>query len=126
ETCLGVWQGVHGASAAPSAGGEAEPTLADIAHALALIRTGASFAGGLTAYRELLLRIARRLGVHLPPQTECRRIFVSNGKFIGVQVSNRGNMIGASGAVLGCALGQAELSVDVSGRNLLKRLRPAP
>lgn len=95
-------------------------------HALALSRTGASFRGGLSAYRQFLMRLARRLGADIPPKADCKRIFVENGRFVGAQLSSRGNMIAANGGVLGCSLSQAHERLAISGRTWLRRLKSPP
>ncbi|MGZ6371380.1 MAG: hypothetical protein ACXWPM_11555, partial [Bdellovibrionota bacterium] len=119
QALSGLWYAV---TSAP----EADPTLEDLLHAFAVARTGASFRGGMTAYREFLLGLARRLGVDVPGKTECRQIFVENGKFIGIQVTSRGNMVHINGGVLGCPLDQAEARMTFSGRNWRRKIRRAP
>jgi hypothetical protein len=71
----------------------------------------------MTAYREFLLQLAHRQGVHIPVKTDCRRIFVESGRFVGVQVASRSNMVTARGGVLGAALSRAYQRTIFSGRN---------
>ena len=75
----------------------------EVIHLLALSRAGASHQGGLTAFRDLLLRLARRNGADIPPRAECRRISIQGERFAGVLPSSRGSMISANGGVLGRA-----------------------
>jgi hypothetical protein len=97
-------------------------------HALALGQTGASVRGGMTAYRELLLQNARRLGSTILESAETKRIFVENGKFIGVQLNVSGNMVGGTGCVLGSSFDEFSERVSMNGRNWfsLKRQWPDP
>jgi phytoene dehydrogenase-like protein len=116
------------AGVAYGAGGNlgVDPSLDEVLHLLALARTGASFKGGMGAYREFLERLAKRLGAHLPPELECKRVFVDQGRFTGVQVANRANVISGGGAVVGCALSQLKTLVSQSGRSLWRGLKPSP
>jgi hypothetical protein len=113
---------VYGARGAPSS----DPSLDEILHLLVLARTGASFRGGMTAYRDFLLRLAKRLGAHVPPKLECKRVFVDQGRFTGVQVANRANVISGGGAVAGCALSQLNSILSQSGRSWWKTLKSSP
>jgi phytoene dehydrogenase-like protein len=119
DVCRGLWQGV-------ASSGIHDPELPSLLHALALANSAASFRGGMTAYREFMLRLARRAGADIPPKTDCRRIFVEGGRLIGIQVSNHGNMIGTPAGVLGCSLEYATGKVTSSGASLFKKMRPAP
>ncbi len=92
-----------------------DPELEKMLHLLFLSRIRASFRGGLTAYREFLLSLAAKQGAHVPDEADCRRIFVDHGEFVGVQIANHGNMIGAESAVLGCPLEQALKRVVAGG-----------
>jgi hypothetical protein len=97
-------------------------------HTIALGQTGASVRGGMTAYRDLLLQNARRLGTTVLETAETKRIFVENGKFIGVQLSVSGNMVGGTGCVLGSSFDEFSERVSMNGRNWfsLKRQWPNP
>jgi hypothetical protein len=95
----------------------ANPYLFDLFHVFSLSRSGGRIKGGMTAYRSLLLNIARRQGVHIPLNTECKRIFIEKENFIGVQVSNRGNMISARGGVLGCSYARASQQMVFGSRS---------
>jgi hypothetical protein len=119
EFGAGVWYGVHATESE-------NPWLPDLAHALALARTGASFRGGLTAYREFLLNLARRLGAFVVEDAACHRIFVENERLMGVQMTHRGKMIGVGGAVLGTALAHAKEFVSFSGKNRDDLLKESP
>jgi hypothetical protein len=55
----------------------------------------------MTAYREFLLRVAKRHGAHFTDGADCRTLFIENGRFVGVQVASTGSMIGAGGGILG-------------------------
>ena len=119
ETCKGLWFGVASVEAEKLA-------LVDLIQMLALGRTGASFQGGMTAYREFLLRMAKRLGAQVPAKMECRRLFVENGRFVGVQIAHRGNMISVGGGVLGCSLDHVRDRVTQSGKSWMRKLKSAP
>jgi hypothetical protein len=95
-------------------------------HALALGRSGASFRGGTTSYRKLLLRNAKKLGATILDSADCRRIFVENGRFTGIQVSSSGNMISGSGCILGSSFGQFSERVSVNGRSWFSRTKTFP
>jgi len=103
-----------------------DPPVIDILQILALGRTGATFRGGMTNLRELLVRLAQRNGAHLLPALECRRVFVENGRLVGIQIANHGNMISVGGGVLGCTVGSAVELMALNGRNWLRRLKSAP
>lgn len=92
----------------------------DAVQLLVLARTAVRFRGGLTAYRDLLIRLAKRFGAHTSEGLECSRIFFESGKFIGVQVANRGNMISADGAIAGCGLNLLREKISASKSNLRK------
>ena len=94
--------------------------------ALSLANTGASFHGGLSAYRDILIKIAKKYGVHVMPQLDCRRLFIQDGRFVGVQVSGRGNMISVRGGVLGCALDHTTAAMTFSGKKKVKQVRKSP
>lgn len=78
------------------------------------------------AYRELLLKLASRLGAHVATDLECKRVFVDKGRFTGVQVAHRANIVNAGGAIVGCGLWQLGSMVSFSGRNWVKKLKPSP
>ncbi|HAR42123.1 MAG TPA: hypothetical protein DCS07_05750, partial [Bdellovibrionales bacterium] len=99
------------------------PKLAEIFHLLVLGRGGAAFKGGISAYRAFLVQLARKSGAQIVEQAECRRIFVENGRFLGVQISNYPNMITGTGAVLGCSLAEAKERLSASGRKLFRTLK---
>lgn len=102
------------------------PMLREILQALVLSRSGARFRGGLSAYRELLLRLARRLGAHVVESSECKRIFVENGRFVGIQLAQKGNMTGGGAAILGTSLSQVADKINYSGKSLLRQLKSGP
>lgn len=119
EVCQGLWHSV-------SPGSTSDPALFDLLHLFSLSRTGATFRGGLTSYREFLINLARRLGVHVPIKTDCKRIFIEKGRFTGVQVSNRGNPIVAGAGILGCSLDRALSRITYTGRNWFLRKKKSP
>jgi hypothetical protein len=121
EVLPGLWYG----AAAHSAEGE-DPLLWELLQLMSVARTGAAFRGGMTAFRELLLRMAKRLGAHAPDGIECQRIFVENGRFGGIQAAGSGHMIGARGAALGCGLRNAAKVLSVTGRQWPRRLKAEP
>jgi len=101
------------------------PELADVFHMMVLGRGGAAFKGGISAYRQFLIQLARKSGAQIVEQAECRRIFVENGRFLGVQVSTHPNMITGVGGVLGCSLSEAREKMNLSGRRIFKGLKEA-
>jgi len=114
----GLWYSV-------TTGVRAEPSLPDLLHVLALSRVGGSFKGGLTAYRLILINLAKRLGVQVFPEVECRRFFVDRGKFSGVQLTQGGNMISAGGGILGFSFDRISSRLTYTGRNWLRRTKKA-
>ena len=110
----GLWYSVIGSA-------DEDPMLFDLLHALSLSKTGAQFRGGMKSYRELLLEIAKRNGVHIAQKLECKRIFIDRGKFSGVQVIGRGNVVSGSFGVLGCSLERALQKVTYTGASWLVR-----
>ena len=118
EIAAGLYCGVTGIS-------DPDPRALDFLHAIASNAATGRFRGGLTAYRELLFRMAKRLGANIPEAAECRRVFVEGGRLVGVQASHHGNMIAATGAAVGCSIEHLHKITTVGRRSLLKRLKPA-
>ncbi|MCM2321787.1 MAG: hypothetical protein NDJ90_00830 [Oligoflexia bacterium] len=125
EVFAGIW---YGTSSGTQGHAEFDQlTTAELMQLLALSFNGASFRGGLSAYREFLLRLARRHGAVIPAKAECQRIFIENGTFAGVQMAQRGEMITVTGGAIGCALDRAEELMTQSGRPWHKpRVQPRP
>lgn len=119
EICSGIYYGVNGNDTW-------NPNVLNFLHSLALARTGASFKGGMSAYRQFLRTSGRRLGVQIPEDVECKRLFIEKGKLIGVQVKSRGRMVGVGGGILGCSLDHARKIVYLSGKKVLKKLIQTP
>ncbi len=88
-----------------------------------LARSAASFRGGLSAYRNYLKAWAKNSGAHVLDDFYCRKLFIENGKFVGLHLTGHGNMISATAGVLGCSLEEASERVSVSGKNLFHRLK---
>lgn len=127
DTSLGKWASRHeetdlmefceGVQAAVAdAQGTSDTDLFSILHQLTLSRTAASYRGGMSAFREILLRLAQRNGADIPPKTECRQIFIQNGRFAGVLPSIKGSMIGGTGGILGVPLEYVQAMLTQSGR----------
>lgn len=112
----GLWYAVSGTP-------QTDPNISRLLQLLALAPTGASFRGGMGGYREFLLRLGQRHGAHWESKAECKRIFIENGRFVGVQLSQRAEMIAVRGGALGSAYSQAEELFSASGRKWL-RARP--
>jgi phytoene dehydrogenase-like protein len=115
----GIWQGL-------SASAIYDPDLPALVQAVSLSNSAASFKGGMTAYREFMLRLAKRSGADIPVKTECRRIFVDGGRLVGIQVSNHGNMVAAQAGVLGCSVEHVAPKISASGSKFFRRLKSAP
>ncbi len=115
----GAWYALAGSDAS-------SPRWSDLFRAMALGRTGASFRGGIAAFRDFLCRLAERQGAHVPRRAECRRIFVDRSKFMGVQVANRGSVIAGRGAILGCALDHTREFMTWSRGVWAPRLKRSP
>jgi hypothetical protein len=103
-----------------------DPRISDLVHIWSLSRVSGAFKGGLTAYREFLVNLAVRLGAHVPVKTECKRIFVEKGRFAGVQIANRGNMILTQGGIIGCPLSKVHDNLIYTGRKWLHRKKKGP
>ncbi len=101
-------------------------TAGEWVHLLALGQTGAQFRGGVSAYRRMLLRAAKKQGVTILEDAECRRIFVTNKKFIGVQVSVTSKMIEATGCILGSTLLDYSDKLSFTGPSWFKKKPKAP
>ncbi len=102
------------------------PSLIEILHFLSLAKTSASFKGGMSSYRALLFALARRLGAHVPLKHRCRRIFIEDGKFTGVQLEGFGKMITTSGGVIGCALNHVKDQIHITGAKGQPKLKSSP
>lgn len=100
-----------------------DPCMGDFLHLLALAGTGSAFRGGATALRELLLRVVRRFGGHVPDKLQVKRLFIEEERLAGVQVAQRGNMISVSGGILGCHLADAEALMTGEHQKLLSKQR---
>lgn len=96
--------------------GASDTDLFSVLHQFTLSRTAASYRGGISAFRDLLLRLAQRNGADIPPKTECRQIFIQNGRFAGVLPSIKGSMIGGTGGILGVPLEYVQAMLTQSGR----------
>jgi hypothetical protein len=119
ETGTGLWYWI-------TSNTDSDPSMSELLHLFNLAKTGASFRGGMTSYREVLLNMAKRLGVHVPAKTECRRIFIERGRFAGVQITSRGSMISAGGGILGCSLNRAYSKATYTGRNWFHQGKKPP
>lgn len=109
EICAGLWF-------ATTSVDSTDPLVMDFVHSLSLARTGASFKGGLTAYRQFLLKLLRHLGVQVLDQSQCRRIFVEDQKLMGVQIAQKGKMISVRGGALGVSLDHIQDFLIYSGK----------
>jgi hypothetical protein len=98
-----------------------DPELFSLLHLLSISRTGATFKGGMTAYRAFLTSLAVRNGAHIPPKTECRRIFIERGRFAGIQITTRGSMISTAGGVLGCSLDKIYSKATYTGHRWFRK-----
>lgn len=139
EVLSGLWFGVSSTL-------DAQVNFFDFFHLMALSRTGGSVRGGITAYREFLIRQAKGNGAHFADQMECRRIFVEHGKFAGVQTglaqkgsaqgssldagspstAAQGEMISAEAGVLGCSLETALSRLHLTGKSWAHQRRKPP
>lgn len=97
---------------------------AELLKALSLARTAAGFQGGRSGLKRLLSRLAIRFGVHSPQGRYCRRIFADRGRLTGVQISQSGNVIGATGLALGVSLDEAASLLSEEDRQC-SALRPS-
>lgn len=93
-------------------------------HALSLLRSGGSFRGGLSKYRKFLIQLARDFGASSPTEQFCRRLFVENGRLVGVQLSQRGRLISVDGGILGAPLESSEKLFYFSGRKIFTKKPP--
>lgn len=83
--------------------------------------------GGVTELRRFLRKLAASKGADDWNLSPCRRVFVENGRFIGVQVASSGKMLSVGGGIVGCELGALEGLVCYSGkpRARLRKMAPA-
>ncbi len=69
---------------------------------LSLARTGVRVVGGVSTLRQSLLRLGIRLGAQwVAPEGESRRIFIEDGKILGVQLGTKGSVIRTRGIAAG-------------------------
>lgn len=94
-----------------------------ILQVLAQSRVTACFKGGMTAYREFLLNLGRRLGVQVPLKVDCRRLFVEKGRLTAIQVAGRAQPIAVGQGVLGCSVKRAATRSTFTGRALMHRFK---
>jgi hypothetical protein len=119
EMLRGLWEGIT--QLEPQ-----DPVLWEILHFLAVGRSSASFRGGMTAYRDYLLKLAMRLGAENAGDETCRRVFVENGHVNAIQVGSSGNRIATGGAVLGCSVSDLAEVLTVNGQGWFKKLKGRP
>lgn len=100
------------------------PRSDELLQALMLARSALRVKGGMTAYRLWLASLARRLGVHVLNKNECRRIFIENGQFKGVQASGIPSMIAARAGAIDVPLYRVRDKIDFSGKHRLHDLKP--
>lgn len=101
---------------------EQRPDEAEWVSELWMSRTNAAVKGGLSWYREILIRTGERYGVHVAARESCKRLFVEKRRLIGLQWAERGKMIGLGGGAIGCELESLEPLFDGSKR----RFRASP
>lgn len=89
----------------------------------ALARTAATYKGGAAAWRAFLLRLAKRLGAEVAPKGEFKRIWVSRGRFEGIQLGSRSNVLPARGAALGLSVAELRKKIVLSGWGNYRRVR---
>ncbi len=93
----------------------------------AVMQSAAWYRGGATQLRRDLIQAAQDLGATYAQGLACRAIFLEEGKFLGVQVADRGTMIAGKGLALGCGLDQAREYVSTgTKRSFRRRLKKAP
>lgn len=80
------------------------PNLIEILNNINLMYLAGQYRGGLTQFRELLLKIAKKQGVHVLENSHLRRVFVENGQFSGIQIQNSGPIIQGKMGILGMSL----------------------
>ncbi len=102
------------------------PKAIDLIQLMALSRTGASFKGGVSGLRKILVDLAIKQGATVPRDINCRRVFVEAGKLIGVQVTDRGKMISVEGGILGCSINHAKEYLYFSGDQKKHPLKTPP
>lgn len=78
----------------------------------------------MTAYRKHLLGTAKKLGATIVDDSECRRIFIENRRFLGVQIARTGNMIPASGCILGASISEYADRMSFTGIKWLGKKNP--
>ncbi len=116
----GLWYGI-------TSNISSDPVMFDLLHLMAVARTGASYKGGMSAYREFLLRLAKRLGADVPAKERCQKIFVERGRLTGVQVGPSRGKVLASAAIIGCALDKLSDVIVSEGRSSWRnRLKRSP
>lgn len=114
----------------------ADPKAADLLQMIALARTGASFRGGMTAFRDLLKRVAKRYGADFLTEfegtfpLECRQLIIENGRLVAVVIADAEEKqvfrSQVNCGILGCSLAQAREKLDFKGRSWFKQLKQSP
>jgi hypothetical protein len=90
---------------------------------IALSPSVGTLGGGMTALRKIMLDAAIRNGAHRNDRADLKRIFVTHGRLVGIQVSQLAQPIRVGGAILGAGLGSFLSLLDTSGRNLFGGVR---
>lgn len=126
EAIRGLFDGVSASLTGSTQAASEDDRSFDFLHLLSLAKQGASYVGGMSAFRTMLLKLAEKAGADVSMSTVCQQIFIQNGRFIGVLPLGHGNMIGGGGAILGAPLARAKKAMNLSGSGgLFKRLKAA-
>lgn len=104
---------------------EENPEFTEFMHSFGLSRTGLSYRGGYEQLKQNLMRELTRMGAHVSPQTPCRRIFLEDGKFAGVQLSQVAQMIGAQAGTVMTPLSRIQEMIVQSGSSQVSFRKPA-
>ncbi len=104
----GALSGIFALCGIPMASHEGDPQWSNILSSFDMRQARESeyhvpYPGGMHAYRAMLLEQARSIGVHVPRDVECFRIFTQRRRFVGVQTTGSGHVIEVSAGILGAA-----------------------
>lgn len=94
---------------------------------MAVAQSGGWYRGGAQKLRQDLIQAAMSLGATYDAALPCRAIFIEEGRFLGVQVSNRGSMITGKALAVGCGIDQAREYISTGAKkSWRRRLKRAP
>lgn len=107
---------------------ESRASVLDTLFKLTLARSGRAFRGGISGYRDFLLRLAVHLGARVAlNEEECEALYVEDGRIHSVRLKGQAassGVVRTQGVILGCASSHAFNMMDWVGSRRKPKLAP--